>query len=253
MLQQERHHQIIAKIHLEGQVKVKDLAKEFDVTEDCIRKDLTALEKEGLIKKIHGGAMQVRQNLHFFQVNERLNVHSEEKMKIAKKAIDLIEQGSMIFLGISTVTLEIAKMIYQKNLDVTVVTNMIDIMKIFSDHCQTKLIFIGGSFNRSKDGFIGSIAIEQIKQYRFDISFMGVVGINVIDDQMTTYDVNDGITKKEVIHSSKKCYIVAESAKLNQDGNYVFASLSDCTGYICEEELELPVYQKIKSYGVEVI
>ena len=91
MLQQERHHQIIAKIHLEGQVKVKDLAKEFDVTEDCIRKDLTALEKEGLIKKIHGGAMQVRQNLHFFQVNERLNVHSEEKMKIAKKAIDLIE------------------------------------------------------------------------------------------------------------------------------------------------------------------
>lgn len=253
MLQQERHHQIIAKIHLDGQVKVKDLAKEFDVTEDCIRKDLTALEKEGLIKKIHGGAMQARKNLHFFQVNERMNVYSEEKKKIAQKAMKFIEPGSMIFLGISTVTLEIAKMIYQKSLDVTVVTNMIDIMKIFSDHCPTKLIFIGGSFNRSRDGFIGSIAIEQVKQYRFDVSFIGVVGINAFDDQITTYDVNDGLTKREVIHSSKKSYIVAESAKLNQDGNYVFASLSDFTGYICEGNLETSVYQKLKGYEIEIV
>ena len=59
MLQQERHEQILARLNTEGKVKVKELANDFEVTEDCIRKDLTALEKEGLLKRIHGGSMLV--------------------------------------------------------------------------------------------------------------------------------------------------------------------------------------------------
>ena len=76
MLQQERHNQILAKLNLEGQVIVKELSQAFNVTEDCIRKDLTALEKAGLLKRIHGGAIQVRENLHTINVNERLKIHS---------------------------------------------------------------------------------------------------------------------------------------------------------------------------------
>ncbi|MEI3326430.1 MAG: DeoR family transcriptional regulator [Thomasclavelia sp.] len=64
MLQQERHNQILAKLDLEGQVRVRDLSKDFNVTEDCIRKDLTILEKNGKLKRIHGGATQLRTNLH---------------------------------------------------------------------------------------------------------------------------------------------------------------------------------------------
>ena len=82
---------------------------------------------------------------------------------------------------------------------------------------------------------------------------MGVVGIDVYDGKITTYDVNDGLTKKEVISSSKKCYIVAESAKLNLDGNYAFADISDFTGYICEKQLDDNVEKKILDYGLEII
>ena len=70
---------------------------------------------------------------------------------------------------------------------------------------------------------------------------------------MTTYDVEDGITKKEVINSSKKCYVVAESAKLNLDGNYVYAHLSDFSGYICEKTLNDNINNKIREYGIEII
>lgn len=253
MLQQERHNQIIAKLNLEGQVRVKDLSHDFGVTEDCIRKDLTILEKANKLKRIHGGAIQVRMNLHTINVDERLGVHSLEKKFIAQKAVDLIQSGTMVFLGISTVTLEIAKLIYQRNLNVTVVTNMIDIMHIFSKDCATDLVFLGGYFNRAKDGFIGAITIDQIKHYRFDISFLGVVGINAYEGKVTTYDVNDGLTKKEVINSSKKSYIVAETAKYDLDGNYAFAHVGDFTGYIGENGLEENIKQKMESYGVEVI
>lgn len=253
MLQQERHNQIIAKLNLDGQVRVKDLSRDFKVTEDCIRKDLTILEKANKLKRIHGGAVQVRSNLHTDHVNERKEVRVEEKKMIAGKAIELIKPGTTIFLGVSTVTLEIAKLIYQRNLNVTVVTNMIDIMKIFTQECMTQLFFIGGALNHAKDGFIGSFTIDQIRKFKFDLSFIGVVGIDIHEGKVTTYYVDDGITKKEVINASKKCYIVAESAKFSLDGNYSFADIGDFTGYIGEKTLSHEIENKLQDKGLEII
>lgn len=253
MLQQERHHQILARLNLEGQVRVKDLSKEFEVTEDCIRKDLKILEKANKLKRIHGGATQVRMNLHTFHVDDRRNLRVEEKKEIARKAVELINSGSTVFLGISTVTLELAKLIYQRNLNVTIITNMIDIMKIFSQECTTQLIFIGGEFNKAREGFIGSITIDQLRKYKFDLSFLGIVGIDIYSGKVSTYDANDGLTKKEVIQSSRKCYMVAETAKLELDGNYVFADINDFNGLICEKALNDKIEKKIKSYGIEII
>ena len=253
MLQQERHDQILAKLNLEGRVVVKELSHEFKVTEDCIRKDLSALEKQGLLKRVHGGANQIRRNLHTINVKERIEVNSPEKKLIAQKAVALIEPGTVVFLGISTICLEIAKLIYQRNINVTVVTNMIGIMELFTGECATRLIFIGGDFNQAKDGFLGSLTIEQIKRFKFDLAFIGVVGIDAHEGKVTTYDVDDGLTKQEVINSSKKIYMVAQSAKFELDGNYVFAHLDDFSGYIGEGQLSANIKNRISDYGLEII
>ncbi len=68
MTQNERHEQILRRLAITRQVLVKDLAREFEVTEDCIRKDLTALEKQGQLRRIHGGAVSVRSNFHIMKV-----------------------------------------------------------------------------------------------------------------------------------------------------------------------------------------
>lgn len=253
MLQQERHQQILAKLELEGQVRVRELSREFQVTEDCIRKDLSALAKEGLLKRTHGGALQVRANPHTINVQERISVHSPQKKAIAQKASELIETGTTVFLGISSVNLEIAKQIYQKNLSITLVTNMIDIMQLFTRESNVRLIFLGGSFNRARDGFLGTLTIEQIERFQFDLSFLGVVGINAANGKITTYDAEDGLTKRSVLSSSKKSYMAAESAKLKQDGNYVFAHAADFSGYICEEELPKQLRKKLEEYGLEIL
>ena len=253
VLQKERHAQIIAKLNLEGQVRVKNLSQDFCVTEDCIRKDLTYLEKQGRLKRVHGGATQIRKNPHTPHVVERMSVCSEEKKEIAKKAIELIEPGTTVFLGISTICLEIAKLIYQKDLRITLVTNMVDIMKMFMNETNTELIFIGGSFNQAKDGFSGPLAIEQIKNFKFDLSFLGVVGIDAYDGKVTTYEAMDGLTKKEVLNSSKQVYMVAESAKLNQDGNYVFANVADFTGMISESAMEIHKKEKLLRFEIDIL
>lgn len=253
MLQQERHHQILARLDLDGQVKVKELSDDFQVTQDCIRKDLAILEKAGLLKRIHGGALRSRKNLHHYQVEERKSVYAAEKKMIAQKAVELIKPGSMVFLDVSTINLELAKLIYQKDLNIVVVSNMIDIIDVFAQGGQARFLLIGGEFNRPKDGFIGSITIQQIQNYQFDLSFIGVVGIDAYEGKTTTYDVTDGLTKKAIIAASKQCYMVAETAKFHQDGNYVFADIADFTGLICDSALEEQIESQMSRNGITII
>ncbi|MGM9946766.1 DeoR/GlpR family DNA-binding transcription regulator [Floccifex sp.] len=253
MLQKERHDHILAKLNLESSVRVRDIASEYNVTEDCIRKDLAILEKEGKLKRIHGGAISIRENPHTFNVSARLDKYVEEKKIIAQKAISLIKPGAMIFLGISTSNIELAKLIYQRNLNITVVTNSVDILLIFCGECDVNLIFIGGELNKPKDGFLGSFTNEIIQNYQFDMSFIGVVGINLKQNQLTTYDINDGMTKKQVLACSKVSYIVVESAKFEQDGNFVFAKLESFDGIITDKVLNGKQKTYIEKKGLQII
>ena len=166
MSQKKRHQQIITKLNINGQVFVKELASSFGVTEDCIRKDLTLLEKAGKLKRVHGGAVNVRVNLHHTNVSERVELYSEEKKIIASKAVNELEKGYVIFLDISAINLEIAKLIFEKNIALTIVTNMIDIMQLYRQNSAVRLIFLGGDFNQVKDGFVGALTNHLIRKYR---------------------------------------------------------------------------------------
>ncbi|MEI3326428.1 MAG: hypothetical protein V8R64_08290 [Thomasclavelia sp.] len=87
------------------------------------------------------------------------------------------------------------------------------------------------TLNRARDGFLGSITINKLRIINLIYLFRGGRNRCVHYGKVTTYDVDDGLTKKEVINSSKKSYMVAETAKIKIDGNYVFADIGDFTGY----------------------
>ena len=132
-------------------------------------------------------------------------------------------------------------------MNITVVTNMIDIMEIFTRECSIQLIFLGGKLNHSGDGFVGSLTIDQIQKYRFDMAFLGAVGIDVEDKTVSTYDADDGMTKKAVIAASRRSYLTAEIIKYTLDGNFIYASLEDFSSYIGEKELNDHIKLKSKN------
>ena len=98
MLAGERHDQIVSQVNDKGSVLVKDLSSEFGVTEDSIRKDLTMLEKKGLLKKAYGGAVKIRNNPHERYVAQRKGKNLECKMTIAKKAMELMHPLLFLFI-----------------------------------------------------------------------------------------------------------------------------------------------------------
>lgn len=254
MLAEERQATIVELVNVNGSVLVKDLAERFGVTEDCIRKDLTLLQKKELLKKTYGGAVQVRVHNKDYFASQRIGKNQEDKIKIARKAMGVIRSGNVIFLDNSTSNIELARLLVGSELNVTVVTSMIEVMRVFAvSESEMELIFVGGTFSRGKDSFNGALTNMMLKNFRFDKSFLGVVGVDLDRNCVTTFMSEDATTKRTILDCSTQSYMMLESRKLSSEGNFVYAEIDDFTGAILEKEAEEKDKAGMKKYQIEWI
>ena len=236
MFLEERYDKIIKMVEDKGRMSVKDLSSIFKVTEDCIRKDLRELEKRGKVKRVHGGAITNRSHNDIKHINERKEINSGKKQEIAKRAYNEIEDGDIVFLDVSSINLERAKIIGSGSKKVIVVSNMPQVATVLNDSKDNiTLIIVGGEFNKKVGAMLGAFTNQYISQFTFDKSFVGVCGINEETGWMSTFNMEDGATKKTIIDNSNKSYLVMEEEKYNYDEFYKFAKLDDVSGIITEE------------------
>lgn len=252
MLAKERHARIVQDVNENGFVSVKDLASRYEVTEDCIRKDLRTLEDEHLIERIHGGAAAVRTNIHAYDARSRQERNASEKQIIADKALSLIQDDEVIFLDLSTTSLRIASGLMEKQRHVTVATNMTAVLDTLKEQESIRLIFIGGMLNSTRDGFTGALTLAALENLRFDRAFMGVVGADLNERTIFTYDPDDALTKKAVLERSNETYMLCEHEKFTQTGHCVYASLDDFTGIISDAVNEQEEKQ-LKESGIRIL
>ena len=145
------------------------------------------------------------------------------------------------------------KLIVEANLNVTVATNMIDVMLGFTASLDTNLVFVGGKLNRGRDGFIGSYTNKQIGEFSFDKAFMGVVGVDIKRNKVYTYTTDDALTKKVIMENSGKCYMLMESTKFAREGNYRYSSIDEFEGIILDEEPSEEVQKHLADKKVTVL
>ena len=253
MFLEERQEKILELLAANGKVLVKELAERFGVTEDSIRKDLGTLELDGKLKRTYGGAVAIREKLHVMEANKRRTIDVEAKRKIAAAAFKMIKPSDMIYLDISTINIALAELIVKSDSAFKVVTNMIDVLTLLSRNPKVDLIFVGGKLNQSRDGFCDGLATEMIGRLKPDIAFIGVVGVDVKDNAVSTYQIEDGICKAKVTSVSKKTYLIAEARKFSTDGNYTFAHVDDFDGVITDTKPKTDVLRSLNERNVEII
>lgn len=253
MFIEERHKEILHLLQIHGKVMVKDLAKRYDVSEDCIRKDLKVLETQGQCKRAYGGAILKESHSELKAYEHRVHLYQEEKKIIAQKAYDLIEEHDVVFLDTSSTNLALAELIAQGTKSMSVVTNMIDILETLSSHSHVTLLCVGGLYNHTCRAFHGAETNRQISQYRFDKAFIGSVGLHIDTGDIATYELEDGITKYTAIHHAKQAYLVMEAHKFNFDGNYKFASLQDIQGIITNEPPVKEIQTALQEYEITIL
>ena len=249
----EREKAILEILLREKTVSVHALSATLFASEQSIRRDLARLEKQHLLKRTYGGAVVRRENLHMLEVSKHRNTDVEAKRRIAQAAVKLIHEKDMVFLDISTSNLAIAELLVKTDREMTVVTNMIDILVVLARNPKIRLVFAGGKINKSRDGFWGGMTLDFISRLKPDIAFVGAVGVDVKENSVSTYDIEDGINKAAIVRVSKRAYVVAEARKLSSDGNYNYTSLDTLSGLITDSKPAEDICEAAEDYGVEII
>lgn len=253
MFAKERQDEIIKQLNEMGSVKVKDLSLQYQVTEDCIRKDLSLLEKKGLLKKTYGGAMSLRTNPHLYSSVQRKDMNDEERIMIAKKVITMLHNEDTVFLDVSRTNVEVAKLLNTSNLSLYVITNMIEILDILRNNINISVIFIGGELNKERDGFWGGLSLQMIQNFKIDQAFLGVVGVDLYRGNISTYYIEDGLMKQQVIKQSQRSYLVCEQKKLREDGQFIYGQLSQIDGIVVACDLLEDEKKQLYEFDVEII
>lgn len=253
MFAEERLQEIINMLNAEGKVIVKELSERFDVTDDCIRKDLSQLERAGVLKRTYGGAVPKRESSLNKSITSRIDDNIKLKKIIGDKVYAMIREKETIFLDIASTNVAVAEAIAKGNKKMTVISNMIDIIQILSKSEFVDVIGIGGVLNKELSGFVGTSTIDALSVYKVDRAFLGSCGIDLNDNSVTTFMVEDGNTKKAIMKASKKNYLVIDSTKFKQDGVYQFSDIYDFDGIIVDEITDAKVMQQLEEKNIEVL
>lgn len=253
MFVEERHQYIINKLSKVNKVLVNELSDKFGVSKDLIRKDLQKLEKEGLLIRTYGGAISNKRIIPENEVSSRINANKELKSYLVKKAVTDIEDGQYIYLDISSTNLILAQEIINKKENVTIVTNMLDIINLCVNKNYKNIIAIGGKFKQKLNGFVGVSTIKMIETYRFDKAYIGTVGVDLLNNEIYTFDEEDGITKRTILERSNKNCVFLENEKFKQVANFNFAKVTDLDCIICEEGIHEEYLEELKDLEIQVI
>ncbi|WP_353626187.1 DeoR/GlpR family DNA-binding transcription regulator [Bacillus sp. JCM 19041] len=148
LLSDERKSEILSRIEEDGKVRVRQLATDFHVSTETIRRDLDELEAEKRLKKVYGGALKLEPQMVEPPMLERTILNINEKKRIGGKAASLVENGDVIFIDEGSTTLQMVPPLIKKK-DITVITNFFPLMKLMMEYEQKqlfdgKLIFLGG-------------------------------------------------------------------------------------------------------------
>ncbi len=228
VLTSQRKQNILALLQQSGQVVAKELSKQLGLSEDTIRRDLRELAAEGLLQRVHGGALPASPAVRDFSF--RLNVATEEKRLIGKAAAAMVQPGQVVILDGGTTAVQIVRH-FPPQLKATVVTHSPTIAVELVEHSNIEVILIGGRLFKHSVVAVGAPAIESIARIHADTYFMGVTGIHA-EMGLTTGDFEEAHVKRALSASAAETIVLASPEKLNAVSPYVIAPLSEISGMI---------------------
>ncbi|MCT4584538.1 MAG: DeoR/GlpR family DNA-binding transcription regulator [Peptostreptococcaceae bacterium] len=238
MLTQERQELILQKLQEEKTIKISEIVEITNSSESTIRRDLTQLEKESKLRRIHGGATLIDSKIEELSFNEKMVFNKEQKIKIAKYAASLIKDGDCIYLDAGTTTFEMIQYINSKN--IVIVTNGLKHIDAIVEK-DIEAYIIGGFVKNSTKAVIGINALKDLKNYRFDKVFLGMNGID-LKNGFTTPDSNEAYLKKLAMDLGLETYVLADKSKFNRTTFVKVADLYEATIILDEEVFNMDKY-----------
>jgi len=251
MLSVERQQAIIDLVDKNDFIQVADLVKQFDVSEMTIRRDLDILERKGLLRRVHGGAVSAHGRSYEPPYLLRSTGHIEEKQRIGKAAADLIKKGDSIMLDVGTTTLEIARNLHDHQ-NLTIITPCFQIAALLAEHPGIRLILTGGILRPSELSLVGHLAERTIQEFFVDKLFFGAGGVD-IETGFTEFNLEDTLVKQAMLRQAKDITAVVDSSKFGQVAFTAISPLRAANRIITDFGLEPEFADRIREMGIDLV
>jgi DeoR family transcriptional regulator of aga operon len=247
----ERRHRILDLLREHGRVTVEALASRFATSAVTIRTDLAALEAAGALERTHGGALPGRDN-DDQPITVKQTLHHAEKVRIAKTAVTLIQDGETVILDSGTTTAEIAKQIRKLEIrSINVITNALNIATLLADVPSVHVIMPGGILRPESNSLSGPLAESALAGLQADRLFLGADGLDPERGVMTPH-LLEAQLNAQMIAISRQVIAVADSSKLMRRNISRIARVEQLHMLITDSGANPTVVAELERRGVEV-
>jgi DeoR/GlpR family transcriptional regulator of sugar metabolism len=251
----ERQRKILELIARNNRVTVADLVTFFEVSEMTARRDLADLAREGLLRRVYGGAMSSLGRSYEPPYLLRTTTNLTLKQAIGKAAARIISDGDSVALDVGTTTLEIVRALEGKA-NLTVVTASLpvanEIISRFSLDSDVRLILTGGIVRSGEMSMIGQFAARTYSELHVDKAFIGIGGISP-KDGLTEYNLDDALVKRALIASADQVIVVTDGSKFGRTTFAQIAPLTEIDTLITDQSAEEQMVAQLEHMGIEVI
>jgi DeoR family fructose operon transcriptional repressor len=248
---EERQREILLAARAEGRVDVVALAAQYGVTTETVRRDLTVLERAGLLRRVHGGAIPVERLGFEPALATRDSVLTAEKERIAKAALAEIPEDGAILLDAGSTTRRLAEAI-PTDRELTVVTNSPPLAALLAQRASLSVIMIGGRVRGRTLATVDDWALQPLKHLHVDVAFMATNGLSA-EHGLTTPDPAEASMKRAMIGAARRTVLLADHTKVGNDYLARFGDLDDVDLLITDTGLDQAVAEELELRGLRLV
>ncbi len=253
MYAEERQQAMARTIGQEGRLSVAELAATFDVTTETVRRDLSSLERIGLVRRVHGGAVPAS-SLSVIEsgLGERDQANTGAKDAIAAAAVQqLPPAGSVIILDAGSTTGRLAAVLPREH-RLTVVTHAVPIAARLAGLPHIELHLLPGRVRPTTHAAVGSDTVAALHDVRADLAFLATNGLSA-DFGLTTPDRDEAATKRAIAGAARRTVVLADSSKIEVETSQRFATIADVDVLVTDNGITDDARRALEKAGLEVV
>ena len=249
MLTSERKAYIREVLRRDGRVLATPLSRELGVSEDTVRRDLRELAGEGLLQRVHGGALPASPAVADYPT--RRDMAAPAKAALARAGAGLISPGQVVFIDGGTTHVQLARALAPE-LRATVVTHSPSIAVELADHPSIQVELIGGRLFKHSVVAMGAATMEAIGRVRPDLFFMGVTGVHA-EAGLTTGDADEAAVKRAISAQSSETLVLATLDKIGAASHFLITPLAEASTLVVERDCPESALEGMTALGLTVV
>jgi DeoR/GlpR family transcriptional regulator of sugar metabolism len=247
----ERQARIAELVATRGRARIGELAQLFGVTEPTVRKDLSALQERGLLKRTYGGALALRPIVER-ELAGREGTNQAAKAAIARACLDLLRDGDSVFLDSGTTVDAIARALAAQSDGprLSVLTNALGVAHALADVPGIDCVLLGGQLRRVDGSVVGALALDNLQRFTFSVAFIGVSGLSELG--VSVGSVSEAAVKRAVIERARRVVLPVDHTKV---GATDFARVADLDeiDVVVMDETTPAVTELCEGFGIELV